>query len=127
MRFGIADCAWAAGFHDGEGTVGCYDRKYVRKDGSVGKRLIAQVTQVERQPLDRLAAIFGGRVGGPYRTSSGKSLACRWSLENFEAVQQYVAALWPWLTDVKREQAKRALKTFVADQRRFFYIEKVAA
>lgn len=45
--------AWCAGFIDGEGCI------------DVARHLI-QVQQNEREPLDRLVEVLGGRIYGPY-------------------------------------------------------------
>lgn len=49
------DAAWAAGFIDGEG---CIDLK--QNKASATARL--RVTQVEREPLDKLVEMFGGKI-----------------------------------------------------------------
>lgn len=60
------DLAWAAGFFDGEGTVGLWKNN----GGSPGlgrKRLSASVSQKPREPLDHFVSICGGKVNGPYK------------------------------------------------------------
>ena len=48
----IMDVAWAAGFLEGEGSF----------FAQAGKWAQVSATQVQREPLDRLASFFGGRV-----------------------------------------------------------------
>lgn len=75
--------AWAAGFFDGEGSIGIE-----RRSGRSGGRLVLTVVQKHRAPLDRLQDIFetgvvdwqrgSGPRGTPrwrYRTWQNKALA----------------------------------------------------
>lgn len=45
------DIAWAAGFLEGEGAFGCR-----------GHSVTVQVSQVQKEPLERLQAMFGGTL-----------------------------------------------------------------
>lgn len=56
----VRDIEWAAGFLEGEG--------HFRRQSNSSERI--QAKQVQREPLERLQAIFGGRV---YPTSHKKS------------------------------------------------------
>lgn len=47
----MRDLAWASGFFEGEGSFGC-----PRTTPQI------QVVQVNREPLERLASIFGGKI-----------------------------------------------------------------
>lgn len=91
------DYAWAAGFIDGEGHFGCRKTKFGTYQISI------QVHQKGREPLDRLQAIFGGKV---YIT--GREGIYKWSIQKAETVQDAVSKLWPYLTEVKRQQASAA-------------------
>ena len=53
------ELAWAAGFLDGEGNFSCDLRSNKAK-------MTIQAAQVEPQPLERLKAVLGGNVTGPY-------------------------------------------------------------
>ncbi len=68
--------------------------------------------------LARLHALFGGRLYGPYR-QNGINARYAWVLNGFELTQAVIAALWPWLGDVKRRQAKRMLLAYLA------YVQRV--
>ncbi len=46
------DVAWAAGFIEGEGTFVC----------SHGRGIRVKVVQVNREPLDKLQRLFGGKI-----------------------------------------------------------------
>jgi hypothetical protein len=114
--------AWAAGFVDGEG---CFHLTRVRdkRRGSQGRdyrrpSLITNQAGDESGPptvLLRLHATLGGRIAGPIDRSkwAGERQLWRvlWShrITSHEGVQAAVVMLWPWLGDIKREQAKAVL------------------
>jgi hypothetical protein len=58
------DAAWAAGFIDGEGHLGIHRIRDRRAAGQRGLRLNPRIVvgQTKRQPLDKLASLFGGSV-----------------------------------------------------------------
>jgi len=91
------DYAWAAGFIDGEGYTGA------RKTKHGTYQLSIQVHQKGREPLDRLQATFGGAV---YTT--GRLGIYKWSVQKKELVYDVLNALWPYLTEVKKQQALKA-------------------
>lgn len=108
--------AWAAGFFDGEGHIGCV--KTVGKvGGHVNRRLHINVCQTQEGPLERLQAVLGvGRIYGPYpnRDSNGgqRKPYRQFHIDGVEQVQHAIAALWPWLSRPKRNQAKTAFAEF---------------
>lgn len=63
------DIAWAAGFIDGEGCIAIRKRN---GKGDKGYVLSLTATQVDALPLLKLSKIFGGAVGGPYGSQSGR-------------------------------------------------------
>lgn len=96
------ELAWAAGFFDGEGCT---------MATGLGKRWARiSITQVDREVLDRFhRATFGlGEIYGPYGYVKGQP-QLRYTLYGRPNVQAVIAALWPWLGTVKREQARRVL------------------
>jgi hypothetical protein len=105
MKIDRERLAWAAGFFEGEGCIA------TRSEG-IG----LQVTQADVECLARLAAIFGFgtvrsiRAGG----SLGKKPLFIWATWNYEHVQAFVAAVWPWLSERRKIQARRALKAVQA-------------
>jgi hypothetical protein len=102
------ELAWAAGFLDGEGHFGRHRRKGARPGG----RLAIQVAQQDRRPLDRLQAILGGRVYGPYGPYGQTQPYFLWYIQGFERTQATIAMLWPFLSEPKRLQARRALNGY---------------
>jgi len=104
------ELAWAAGFFDGEGTVGGYWRE--------GENRIAfhlAVYQTERTTLDRFrAAVLGlGKVHGPHfrkdRKASHKP-SYQYNIGGHRKVQAVIAMLWPFLSQPKKDQIKKALQ-----------------
>lgn len=104
------ELAWAAGFFDGEGTTGV----------KTGKRPAPQahLSQTDKRPLERFQkAVFGcGIILGPYSRPQypNRKPYWTWSVQNFEEVQAVVAALWTFLSEPKRDQARIALATWLA-------------
>lgn len=98
------ELAWCAGFLDGEGYFA-----FSQHSGGRGQMKI-QVSQIDRRPLDRLAASLGGTVRGPYvvKNPNGRP-QWSWSLTSFEGVQHAIALAWPWLCQPKRDQAHAAM------------------
>jgi hypothetical protein len=94
----LADLAWAAGFIDGDGSIFKKRANYKYEYLSLG------VDNSEREPLDRLVALFGGKVNGPYRGSSlGKKPRFQWVLIG-TAADLAIQAMWPWLCSQRRHQ-----------------------
>ncbi len=94
------DLAWAAGFIDGEG---CFD--FSLKGSKPSVYLSLRVSQKVREPLDRLASIFGcGKIFGPY---SGNHLQYR--LDGVIQVAAAVELLRPYLCGPKLAQADQAV------------------
>jgi hypothetical protein len=105
MEINREELAWAAGFLDGEGSVGLHERR------RPGKRLTFQAAQVSPVPLRRLQAALGGRIHGPYGPyQSNHQPYYLWFLDGFERVQAAVAMVWPFLSSPKRDQATRVLR-----------------
>lgn len=98
------ELAWAAGFMDGEGNFRYNDkRKY-------GKGIpVVQAAQIQREPLDRLVGVLGGKVYGPYSYRPEQQPYHTWSLGTFEKCQAAIAMLWPFLCSTKKAQAREAL------------------
>lgn len=90
------ELAWAAGFFDGEGWTTVSGR-YVQ----IG------VTQVEQQPLERfLKAVGWGSISRSRRTAA-------WRVSG-EGAYRVIEALWPYLSDPKREQFLRCERSIAA-------------
>jgi hypothetical protein len=102
-----SDLAWTAGFLEGEGS---FTREW-RDHGAV-----VRATQVERWPLDRLVALFGGSIGAYTRTDArhphGFNL---WNLKGTVAVG-LMMTLYPMMSPKRRRQITAALTHWRAGQ-----------
>lgn len=98
------DTAWAAGFFDGEGHIGV-------TRGKSGQWLAMSVAQSDRRPLDRFAAIFGGKII-PIGPSTGAVVSTRqrwrWYLSRRAEIIAAMDAMLPYLSEPKIEQYKAA-------------------
>ena len=103
------ELAWAAGFLDGEGYFGLHKSHGRPTDKRAYYRPYISAAQCDRQVLDRLQACLQmGVVKGPYlRTKKNHNDAFLFYVCSFE--KAIIALLWPWLSPVKRAQAKQAL------------------
>lgn len=115
------ELAWAAGFFDGEGWVG-FHRWSPKNQRSPQTVIGLSLGQVHPEVLARFQkAVRGlGSINGPYiHKSMGSNNKPRWQyrVSGFERVQAIVAMLWPWLSSVKREQARDAIITARAEIR----------
>lgn len=104
------ELAWAAGFFDGEGSVS------IRVDKRPGRKPALQLSieQNDPRPLHRFALAVGhGRVTCRkairpparkvmYRVAMGHA-----------ATVSTIIALWPWLSEPKREQYARAAQEVI--------------
>jgi len=108
--------AWAAGIWDGEGSA------FLSTTATETRRPrpVMNVTQAcdsITEPPELLVrfheAVGGlGRIrfrGVPPSRSSGVRPQWEWVCTRFEHIQAVTAMLWPWLTQVKRTQARRML------------------
>jgi hypothetical protein len=104
------DLAWAAGFMEGEGTFYCNLQKGKKAWYKPQAAISIRAVQVEKEPLEKLAQIFPfGRIYGPYRSSGNKQEHYQFAIHSIEGGQAMIAALWPWLSQKRRAQAKKAL------------------
>lgn len=91
------DIAWAAGFIEGDG---CFS--------SINRNPAITAIQVQREPLERLHRIFGGRLGTYQRKIVKGNLYHRWQISGYKAaaIQMTLYVLMsPW----RQEQIQRAL------------------
>lgn len=117
------ELAWAAGFFDGEGCVGCYDTRAVRGRGH-GKGAIRLMMAISQTPTtascvpDVLCrfrqAVGSGRIGAvhpqPERSFPNGRPHYRLSISGAEDVRTVYDKLRPYLSEVKRAQFELALK-----------------
>ena len=100
--------AWAAGFFDGEGYVG------IRRDKRPGRTLTLQIgiEQVDIRPLLRFKAAVGWSgypVQRPARRAPARQPIYRIIMGHQDTLRTF-AAMWPWLSEPKREQFTRAME-----------------
>jgi hypothetical protein len=101
-----SDLAWAAGFFDGEGTVG-----YTEAGGYVG----VSIEQISLEPLRLFRDVVGvGHFNGPY-VRGGNGRWTKREIYYFKAYRQaevirVVRALWPYLGTIKQAQALDAMR-----------------
>lgn len=100
------ELAWAAGFFDGEGHIRCD----TRVNGV--KILQFKISQNDPAVLVRFKrAVFNlGSIYRPYRNGTKSyNQYYVYQIHNFESVQAVCAAMWKYLSPVKREQVVSAL------------------
>jgi hypothetical protein len=106
--FTDTEYAWAAGFLDGEGCFRLIRRQGKGKISHVSRQSYIGASQTVREPLDKLAEMFGGKVRIQKRlTVSGKT-AWHWEVNGAETVRNCIIKLLPYLM-VKQNQAKVVL------------------
>ena len=106
--------AWAAGFWDGEGcTTTSIDKRVQLRQPRLRIQMgIAQAGEEVPMVLTRFKDAVGGlgHIRGPYwRTGSTKPVYT-WAVQGMECCQMVLVLLWPYLSDVKRQQAVERLK-----------------
>lgn len=96
------ELAWAAGFFDGEG--------HTRRRGAAtrGGGLGVHINQNDRRVLDRFAAAVGRGNVGTYKQANGSTMYA-YRVHSRDAAE-VLAAIWPWLSEMKRVQAEAALE-----------------
>lgn len=102
--------AWAAGFIEGEGTLAWNGREGQRKPHH-GTPAIS-VTQVQREPLDRLIRIFGGSEPRLYKnpgTCNSRQPAWQWRLYG-PAAAGAMMTLYAFMSPRRKERIRAALK-----------------
>lgn len=91
------DIAWAAGFIEGEGSFKKHARSY---------RIVCG--QNDREPLDRLSALFGGSIRLQHRMYRGEPRPIFvWEVYG-EKAGRAIDLIYPFLSARRREQADNA-------------------
>lgn len=95
--------AWAAGFFDGEGST-CL----------MGRGVCMTIQQNDRTALLRFDDAVGnvGRFYGPYEYQDGRTPRYEWRVYKLGDLRRALAAIWPYIGEIKRQQALKALETF---------------
>lgn len=109
------ELAWAAGFFDGEGSVFVNRRKSVAKYRANPIRydittVGLSIAQVDVRPLQRFIAAIEATQNptGPYRTKNKNAQPYyRWAVEGRPSTLRVLEALWPFMSEPKREQSYR--------------------
>lgn len=97
------DLAWAAGFFDGEGSIGIYKRHHAPTSFA----LTVSLSQVDPRPLRRFAAIVGGHIDF-CKPRGNQRPYWRW-YDLSGGAADVLAAIYSGLSS-KREQASVALE-----------------
>ena len=93
MRPSAGDLHWAAGFIEGEGCFSATTTERVR------------VSQVNREPIDRLLDLFGGTT--KLEKTQSRPIWC-WSVYGARA-HGVMMTLYPLMTAKRQEQIRKAL------------------
>lgn len=104
----VEELAWAAGFFDGDGNV------YYSASERRTPRLIIQIDQVIREPLDRFVAAVGeGKVLGPYKQKNRQANDYyKWSLEGYSKPLSVFLQIAPYMCSSKRDQFFSAFEKY---------------
>lgn len=91
------EIAWAAGFIDGEGSMGFYQRSGVGRNSGIMR---IAVSQKDDEPLYRLNEIFGcGNL-----TAHGQRDISTWKVEKSLDVLTVAEKIYPYLTHRRKQQ-----------------------
>lgn len=108
MPFKSEDVAYAAGLFEGEGSVTVARSFYTRR-GEKRTRKTPQVklrvAMTDKEPVERFATIFGGRVNGPYKYQ--KSHYKQYWVADIDSppkVKLAIEAMLPFLSPRRRGQ-----------------------
>lgn len=94
------ELAWAAGFFDGEGSTS----QAKSTNGRFYSKAKLTVPQKHRECLDRFRKAVGtGIIYGPLKDYN----IYHFSIQNAKGVDTVLTKLWPYLSEVKRQQAIR--------------------
>ena len=104
-----ADVAWAAGLFEGEGSI------LVPTERMRSIRL--RVGSTDRDVLDRLVQVIGGKVRGPYQpngrnTPPGRKPIYMWEVQGTNPAQQVLRLFWPYLGIRRRARAAEAFAEY---------------
>lgn len=99
----LADLAWAAGFLEGEGHFA----------GSYSKTQTVRACQVQREPLERLQAVFGGNIPERkywnYAAAHNSQPIYRWSISGARA-RGVMMTLFTFMSPWRQQQILTALR-----------------
>jgi len=106
----LTELAWAAGFFDGEGSIGLR-----QQTGRPCPYPTISIGQVDPRPLERFQRAIGGhgKIYGPRQRTAPSGRPSKpfweWQSNRFEVIQAVYALLWRFLSEPKREQVRRTM------------------
>ena len=105
------ELAWAGGFFDGEGST-CLDKHRTHADFFVPVLYVPQAaSDVIAPELIRLQSAIGfGAISGLRKAKPPRKPYRRWRVFTIDKVFRALHMLWPFIGDVKRGQARRAMQ-----------------
>lgn len=110
------ELAWAAGFFDGEGCVGCYAAGSQFYKNKEKKYVKVAVANTDKSLLDRFQRIVGfGKVDGPYIRKNSKWLPrYTYRANGINEGTKLFEMLKPYLGDAKRKDFEEAIASTTA-------------
>lgn len=104
MNFLATEIAWLAGFFEGEGSVGIYERK-----SGAGCFVCLKISQQNSESLVKCYDITKmGNVQGPYKTKTGSIMF--WSVSKMGDVYKIIKLIYPWLSERRQTQCDVVLE-----------------
>jgi hypothetical protein len=116
-KFRKEELSYCAALLDGEGHIRFSVSR--NKRGVETRTIRLQIRMTDMEPLKKFweYTFCRTKIYGPYRERNWPPFyKSNYQLvaQNFEDVQFIIALLWPWLSEPKRQQAKTAIKKFIA-------------
>lgn len=99
------EMAWLAGIFEGEGSIILENRSGPREYAT--PRL--QVNMVDRDVIEHLQAIAGGRVNRQKAQTPDRQDQWRWTLQGFLPVSYVLDRIWPWLHSRRRTRCEEVM------------------
>lgn len=111
--YGREEIAWFAGFYEGEGNIH-NEKKYRDRNGlesyRISKKVYLRIGQCNLEPLLRAQDVFDlGGIYGPYKIKGGTKPFYNITYRGLEECQAVFAAIYPWLSQDRKEQFIEAL------------------
>jgi hypothetical protein len=95
------EIAWVAGLFEGEG---CF-----RATGPANRYAYAIIVIREKEVLERVQKIVGcGRIHRRTDSRPNHSITWAWQIAKREESVRFMNAIWPWLSNRRKDQAKEA-------------------
>lgn len=110
----IREIYWAAGFLEGEGS-------FVVSSALKSHHLTIEAAQTEIEPLERLRALFGGRICGPYSRTKPDVKRCKpiyhWTISGGRAIEA-AYTLYALMSARRKEAIRKMVRYWMAKQSR---------